>query len=79
MVAVADGRVAPWMPADLVAHGDHARLPAPEEPSTSRVEVGGHQDELREAFNAAIQAIRENGVYAEINDKYFDFDIYGAE
>lgn len=34
------------------------------------------EDDLREKFNAAIQAIRENGTYAEINQKYFPFDIY---
>jgi len=34
--------------------------------------------ELVEKFNAAIQQIRENGTYAEISAKYFDFDIYGA-
>ncbi len=36
------------------------------------------EDELREMFNAAIDAIRANGVYKQINDKYFDFDIYGS-
>lgn len=36
------------------------------------------QDELRERLNAAIQKIREDGTYAEINAKYFDFDLYGA-
>jgi polar amino acid transport system substrate-binding protein len=36
------------------------------------------EDELRERFNAAIQAIRENGTYQEINDKYFDVDVYGG-
>jgi len=36
------------------------------------------EDELREKFNAAIAAIRENGKYKEINDKYFDFDAYGG-
>ncbi|MBC2659245.1 ABC transporter substrate-binding protein [Pseudomonas sp. MSSRFD41] len=30
-----------------------------------------------EKINAAIAAIRENGKYKEIQDKYFDFDIYG--
>jgi polar amino acid transport system substrate-binding protein/arginine/ornithine transport system substrate-binding protein len=35
-------------------------------------------DELREALSAAITAIRENGTYTEINDKYFPFDIYGG-
>jgi len=31
-----------------------------------------------EQLNAAIDAIRGNGVYKKINDKYFDFDVYGA-
>ena len=34
---------------------------------------------LRDEFNAAIKAIRANGVYKKINDKYFDFDIYGGK
>lgn len=33
---------------------------------------------LAEKFNAAIDAIRANGKYKEINDKYFDFDAYGS-
>ncbi|PLY15997.1 MAG: amino acid ABC transporter [Sedimenticola sp.] len=32
--------------------------------------------QLRDALSAAILAIRENGAYAEINAKYFPFDIY---
>jgi polar amino acid transport system substrate-binding protein len=36
-------------------------------------------DALREKLNAAIAAIRANGKYKEIQDKYFDFDVYGAE
>jgi polar amino acid transport system substrate-binding protein len=35
------------------------------------------EDDLREAFNKAIDTIRANGKYKEINDKYFDFDAYG--
>lgn len=35
------------------------------------------EDDLREALNAAIQEIREDGTYQEINAKYFDFDVYG--
>ena len=35
------------------------------------------EDELLQAFNAAILAIREDGTYKSINDKYFDFDVYG--
>ena len=34
---------------------------------------------LREQFNTAIDAIRANGKYKEINDKYFKFDVYGGE
>ncbi len=33
--------------------------------------------DLVDKFNAAIDAIRANGKYQEINDKYFDFDVYG--
>ncbi|TCD11821.1 ABC transporter substrate-binding protein [Oricola cellulosilytica] len=36
------------------------------------------EDELREKFNAAIDAIIANGTYKEINDKYFDVDVYGG-
>ncbi len=34
-------------------------------------------DALREKFNTALAAIRANGKYKEINDKYFDFNVYG--
>lgn len=37
------------------------------------------EPELVEAFNAAIVKIREDGTYKTINDKYFEFDAYGAE
>jgi len=33
--------------------------------------------DLRDAFNAAIAAIRADGTYKTINDAYFSFDIYG--
>ncbi|HCT9093955.1 TPA: ABC transporter substrate-binding protein [Serratia liquefaciens] len=33
---------------------------------------------LRNAFNAALQSIIANGTYKKVNDKYFDFDVYGA-
>ncbi len=36
------------------------------------------EDELREMFNKAIDAIRANGRYQEINDKYFAVDVYGS-
>ena len=35
--------------------------------------------ELRDAFNGALAEILANGTYARINQKYFDFDIYGAK
>lgn len=43
--------------------------------------VGVRQEDtdLRDAFSAAILAVRASGEYAMINDKYFDIDIYGAE
>lgn len=34
--------------------------------------------DLANQFNAAIDAIRANGKYKEINDKYFKFDVYGG-
>ena len=34
------------------------------------------EDALKQAFNDAIDAIRANGTYAEINAKYFSADIY---
>lgn len=33
--------------------------------------------ELQQKFNAAIAALRANGQYKKIQDKYFDFDVYG--
>ena len=35
------------------------------------------EDELIAKFNEAIAAIRADGTYKEINDKYFEFDVYG--
>jgi polar amino acid transport system substrate-binding protein len=35
-------------------------------------------DALREKLNTAIDAIRANGKYKEINEKYFPFDVYGS-
>ncbi len=35
-------------------------------------------DDLREKLNQAIETIRSNGKYKAIQDKYFDFDVYGS-
>ncbi len=35
-------------------------------------------DELREAFNKAIDEIRADGTYDTISKKYFDFDVWGG-
>jgi ABC-type amino acid transport substrate-binding protein len=35
-------------------------------------------DPLAAEINAAIKALRENGAYKAINDKYFAFDVYGG-
>jgi len=40
------------------------------------IAVSEGDNELRQKFNAALEAIRESGTYAEINAKYFPFDIY---
>ena len=34
--------------------------------------------ELRDRFNEAIRAIRANGVYKKVQDKHFEFDVYGG-
>ncbi|WP_182084852.1 ABC transporter substrate-binding protein [Aureimonas sp. ME7] len=34
-------------------------------------------DKLKAMFDEAIVAIRANGVYKSVNDKYFKFDVYG--
>ncbi|MBE8158196.1 MAG: transporter substrate-binding domain-containing protein [Betaproteobacteria bacterium] len=41
------------------------------------IAVRKEDNQLRERLNAAILAIRGNGKYKAINDKYFKFDIYG--
>jgi arginine/ornithine transport system substrate-binding protein len=33
--------------------------------------------ELADKFNTAITEIRANGKYKQVQDKYFDFDVYG--
>ena len=35
-------------------------------------------DPLLGEMNAAIKALRENGTYKKINDKYFKFDVFGS-
>ncbi len=45
--------------------------------------VGGgirkEDTDLKASFNAAIAQIRSDGTYQAISDRYFDFNIYGAE
>ena len=36
------------------------------------------ETELADRFSEAIEAIRANGKYQAINEKYFDFDVYGG-
>lgn len=35
------------------------------------------ETELRDRLNSAIEAIRADGTYQTVQDKYFDFDVYG--
>ena len=37
------------------------------------------QPELKKSLNDAIAAIRADGRYKQIADKYFDFDPYGKD
>ena len=41
------------------------------------VAVRQGEDELRDALNAALAQILEDGTYQAINEKYFDFNVYG--
>jgi len=43
----------------------------------SGIAVRKEDTELVEKLNKAIDAIRTNGTYQQINAKYFDFDVYG--
>lgn len=45
----------------------------------SSIAVRKADEALAQKFNAAIKALRANGQYKKLQDKYFDFDIYGAE
>ncbi|PLW76775.1 ABC transporter substrate-binding protein [Cohaesibacter celericrescens] len=56
------------LPIDPVIHGEGAGIA-----------VRKGDTELADKFSAAIAAIRANGKYKEINDKYFSFDVYGGE
>ncbi|WP_354624956.1 ABC transporter substrate-binding protein [Psychromonas sp. MME2] len=42
------------------------------------IAVRKQDKDLVEQFNKAIQAIRANGTYKTIQDKYFSFDVYGG-
>jgi arginine/ornithine transport system substrate-binding protein len=45
--------------------------------SGSSIAVRKADEALAQKFNAAIRAIRANGMYKKIQDRYFDFDVYG--
>lgn len=55
------------VPSDPVIHGEGAGIA-----------IRKGETDLVNKFNAAIDAIRASGKYKEINDKYFDFDVYGG-
>ena len=56
--------------------GDHHDMPCHGE--GAGITVRKNDTALRDAFNAAIKAIRANGTYKTINDKYFKFDVFGG-
>ncbi|MEM7170478.1 MAG: transporter substrate-binding domain-containing protein [Pseudomonadota bacterium] len=53
---------------DLGCHGEGAGIA-----------VRKGDEDLVNSLNVAIDEIRQDGTYQAINEKYFDFDIYGAE
>lgn len=68
--------------ADFAAKNDDVELTGPTYTNAKyfgdiAIAVRKEDNDLREKINAAILAIRENGVYKTINDKYFGHDIYG--
>ena len=43
------------------------------------IAVGKENRDLVDKFNKAIDAIRANGTYQQINARHFEFDVFGAE
>ena len=41
------------------------------------IAVRKQDKDLTEAFNQAIKAIRKKGIYQEISNRYFGYDVYG--
>lgn len=54
------------LPIDPVINGEGAGIA-----------IRKNEDDLKQMFNKAIIAIREDGTYKKINDEYFAFDVYG--
>ncbi|NNU81024.1 transporter substrate-binding domain-containing protein [Halovulum dunhuangense] len=46
--------------------------------SGAGIGVRQQDTDLRDAFSAAIRSLRASGEYQEINEKYFDFDVYSG-
>lgn len=42
------------------------------------IPVRKQDQDLKERLNRAIKSIRENGIYRQINSRYFNFDLYGG-
>lgn len=71
-----------FVQADWVKNNDDYELTGPTYTTAKyfgdiSIAVRKGEEKLRGDLNAAIKAIRANGKYKEINDKYFAFDIYG--
>jgi polar amino acid transport system substrate-binding protein/arginine/ornithine transport system substrate-binding protein len=75
-IAIQDGFLATPEGEDYAFFGEAHQDPAIHGEGAG-VAVRKGEEALRDRFTAAIAAIRENGTYAEINDRYFPFDIYG--
>ena len=69
-----------WRPRKARAAGSSARCrpdPVIHGPGAG-IAVRKEDTDLRDKFNKALKAIREDGTYKAINEKHFSFDVYGG-
>ncbi len=64
-------------PSRVVVRKD-VKYTGPDSIKGKKIGVRKGQTALKNELNGAIKAIRGNGVYKKMNDKYFKFDVYGS-
>jgi len=76
-VAISDGFLNTEAGADYAFFGQDYSIPKYHGDGAG-IGIRKGEDELKSGLNAAIEAIRANGTYDEIAEKYFNFNIYGS-